>query len=158
MDAIQQFCRRWKIRELALFGSVLRTDFRPDSDIDVLVTFRDDAEWGLLDHMQMQQELATFLHRPIDLVSKRALERSANWVRREAIMNTARVLVLTDEAGDGPRWDHTPRYGQRRAPDPHLYPRHDQGSVPWRPQNPVCRAPPSYGDRRGSQATLPGVS
>jgi uncharacterized protein len=103
MDAIQQFCRRWKIRELALFGSVLRTDFRPDSDIDVLVTFQDDAEWGLLDHMQMQQELATLLHRPIDLVSKRALERSANWVRREAILNTAQVLVLTDEAGDGPR-------------------------------------------------------
>jgi predicted nucleotidyltransferase len=103
MDAIQQFCRRWKIRELALFGSVLRTDFRPDSDVDVLVTFHDDAEWGLLDHMQMQQELATLLHRPIDLVSKRALERSANWVRRGAILNTAQVLLLTDEAGDGPR-------------------------------------------------------
>jgi predicted nucleotidyltransferase len=103
MDAIQQFCRRWNIRELALFGSVLRTDFRPDSDIDVLVTFHDDAEWGLLDHLQMQQELATLLHRPIDLVSKRALERSANWVRREAIMNTAHVLVCTDEVGDGPR-------------------------------------------------------
>jgi hypothetical protein len=103
MDAIQQFCRRWKIRELALFGSVLRSDFRPDSDVDVLVTFHDGAEWGLLDHMQMQQELATLLHRPIDLVSKRALERSANWVRREAILNTAQVLVLTDEAGDGPR-------------------------------------------------------
>jgi predicted nucleotidyltransferase len=103
MDAIQQFCRRWKICELALFGSVLRTDFRPDSDVDVLVTFHDDAEWGLLDHMQMQQELATLLHRPIDLVSKRALERSANWVRREAILNTAQVLVLTDEASDGPR-------------------------------------------------------
>jgi uncharacterized protein len=102
-DAITQFCRRWKIRELALFGSVLRTDFRPDSDVDVLVTFHDDAEWGLLDHMQMQQELATLLHRPIDLVSKRALERSANWVRREAILNTAQVLVLTDEASDGPR-------------------------------------------------------
>ena len=103
MDAIQQFCRRWKIRELALFGSVLRTDFRPDSDVDVLVTFHDDAEWGLLDHLQMQQDLATLLHRPIDLVSKRALERSANWARREAILNTAQVLVLTDEAGDGPR-------------------------------------------------------
>jgi predicted nucleotidyltransferase len=103
MEAIQQFCRRWKIRELALFGSVLRTDFRPDSDVDVLVTFHDDAEWGLLDHVQMQQELATLLHRPIDLVSKRGLERSANWVRREAILNTAQGLVLTDEAGNGPR-------------------------------------------------------
>jgi predicted nucleotidyltransferase len=53
---------------LALFGSVLWTNFRPDSDVDILVTFHDDAEWGLLDHMQMQQDLATWLHRPIDLV------------------------------------------------------------------------------------------
>jgi predicted nucleotidyltransferase len=88
---------------LALFGSVLWTNFRPDSDVDILVTFHDDAEWGLLDHMQMQQDLATWLHRPIDLVSKRALERSANWVRREAILHTAQVLVVTDKAGDGPR-------------------------------------------------------
>ena len=102
-DATQQFCRRWKIRELALFGSVLRTDFRTDSDVDVLVTFHDDADWGLLAHIQMQQELATLLHRPIDLVSKRALERSRNWVRREAILNTAQVIVATDEAGDVPR-------------------------------------------------------
>jgi predicted nucleotidyltransferase len=102
-DAIRQFCRRWKVRELALFGSVLRTDFRPDSDVDVLVTFHDDADWGLLAHMQMQQELATLLHRPIDLISKRALARSPNWVRREAILNTARVIVSTDEAGDVPR-------------------------------------------------------
>lgn len=102
-DAIQQFCRRWKIRELALFGSVLRTDFRPDSDVDVLVSFADDADWGLLAHIQMQQELATLLRRPIDLISKRALERSPNWLRREAILNTAQVIVSTDEAGDVPR-------------------------------------------------------
>ena len=102
-DATQQFCRRWKIRELALFGSVLRTDFRTDSDVDVLVTFHDDADWGLLAHIQMQQELATLLHRPIDLVSKRALERSPNWVRREAILNTAQVIISADEASDVPR-------------------------------------------------------
>jgi uncharacterized protein len=88
---------------LALFGSVLRTDFRPDSDVDVLVTFTDDADWGLLAHIEMQQELATLLDRPIDLISKRALERSPNWVRREAILNTAQVVVSTDEAGDVPR-------------------------------------------------------
>ena len=102
-DAIRQFCRRWKIRELALFGSVLRTDFRPDSDVDVLATFTDDADWGLLAHMQMQQELATVLQRPVDLISKHALARSANWVRREAILNTAQVIVSTDEDGHAPR-------------------------------------------------------
>jgi uncharacterized protein len=69
-DAITRFCWRWKIRELALFGSVLRTDFRPDSDVDVLVTFTDDAHWGLLAHVQMQQELATILQRPVDLISQ----------------------------------------------------------------------------------------
>jgi predicted nucleotidyltransferase len=101
--AITQFCRRWKIRELALFGSVLRADFRPDSDVDVLVTFADDADWGLLAHVQMQQELAALLQRPIDLISKRALERSPNWVRRDAILNAAQVLVSTDESHDAPR-------------------------------------------------------
>jgi uncharacterized protein len=102
-DVLRQFCWRWKIRELALFGSVLRTDFRPDSDVDVLVTFAADADWGLLAHIQMQQELATLLQRPVDLISKQALERSANWVRREAILNTAQVIVSTDEAGHAPR-------------------------------------------------------
>ena len=102
-DAIRQFCRRWKIRELALFGSVLRTNFRPDSDVDVLATFTDDADWGLLAHMQMQQELATVLQRPVDLISKHALAQSANWVRREAILNIAQVIVSTDEAGHAPR-------------------------------------------------------
>jgi predicted nucleotidyltransferase len=102
MDAIRQYCQRWNIRELALFGSVLRPDFRPDSDVDVLVTFHDDAEWGLLAHMQMQQDLATVLDRPVDLMRTRALERSPNWVRREAILNTAQLMVSTDEAGNVP--------------------------------------------------------
>ncbi|MCH7598595.1 MAG: nucleotidyltransferase domain-containing protein [Myxococcales bacterium] len=73
-----------------------------DSDVDVLVTFTGDADWGLLAHVQMQQELAALLQRPIDLISKRALERSANWVRREAILNTAQVIVSADEAGNAP--------------------------------------------------------
>ncbi len=101
--AIQQFCRRWKITELALFGSVLRTDFRPDSDVDVLVSFADSADWGLLAHVEMQQELATLLHRPVDLISKRALERNANWVRRDAILATAQVVVSAGEVGNDPR-------------------------------------------------------
>jgi len=101
-EAIQEFCRRWKISEMALFGSVLRPDFRPESDVDVLVSFADGADWSLLAHVEMQQELATLLHRPVDLISKRALERSANWVRREAILATAQVVVSADEAGNDP--------------------------------------------------------
>jgi uncharacterized protein len=88
-DKIADFCRRWKISELALFGSVLRDDFRPDSDVDVLVTFAPGADWSLFDHVDMQEELSGILGRKVDLVSRRAIERSANWIRRRAILSTA---------------------------------------------------------------------
>ena len=88
-DKIADFCRRWKISELALFGSVLRDDFRPDSDVDVLVTFAPEADWSLFDHVDMQEELSGILGRKVDLVSRRAIERSANWIRRRAILSTA---------------------------------------------------------------------
>ena len=96
-DAIRQFCRRWKIRELAPFGSVLPTDFGPDSDVDVLVAFHADADSGFLAHIRIRRELATLLHRPIDWISKRALKQSPNWVHREAIPNTAQVIVPTED-------------------------------------------------------------
>lgn len=98
MDEIAKFCQRWKIRELALFGSALRDDFRPDSDLDILVTFDADAEWGLFDHIKMQQELQALLQRNVDLISKRALARSQNWLRRQEILNTAQVLFSEQEA------------------------------------------------------------
>jgi uncharacterized protein len=89
---IARFCQRWQIRELALFGSAVRSDFGPGSDVDVLVTFSPEAEWGLLDHVQMQQELQTLFHRKVDLISRRALERSRNWLLRREILNTAETL------------------------------------------------------------------
>ena len=89
---IAQFCQHWLISALALFGSVLRDDLRPDSDVDVLVTFSTEANWGLLDHVQMQQELQALLHRNVDLISTRALERSRNWMLRNEILNTAETL------------------------------------------------------------------
>jgi uncharacterized protein len=91
-QAIQAFCDRWQIAELALFGSALRDDFRPDSDIDLLVTFAPTADWSLLDHANMQQELTRLLNREVDLVSKRAIERSHNWIRRQEILTTAQVI------------------------------------------------------------------
>jgi hypothetical protein len=83
------FCRRWKIVALALFGSVLRDDFRPDSDVDLLATFASDAEWSLFDHVSMEEELASILGRPVHLVSQRAIQHSTNWIRRKAILETA---------------------------------------------------------------------
>ena len=75
---IADFCRRWRISELALFGSVLRDDFRPDSDLDILVTFVPGTDWSLLDHIRMEQELADILGRDIDLVTRRSVEQSHN--------------------------------------------------------------------------------
>ena len=91
-DLVTDYCRRWKISELALFGSVLREDFRPDSDIDVLVTFAPDAEWSLFDHVDMEDELEQILGRPVDLVSRRGIERSRNPFRRRAILESAQVV------------------------------------------------------------------
>jgi len=94
-DKISDFCRRWKITEFALFGSILRDDFRPDSDIDVLVTFAPDAGWSLFDHVTMQDELKVIFGRKVDLVSRRGVERSQNYIRRKAILSSAQVIYVT---------------------------------------------------------------
>jgi predicted nucleotidyltransferase len=91
-DAVSAYCRRWKINDLSIFGSALRPDFRPDSDVDVLATFADDADWSLFDHVKMESELAEIIGRKVDLVSRRAVERSDNWIRRESILRTAESL------------------------------------------------------------------
>ena len=94
-EQISDFCRKWKIAELSLVGSVLRDDFRPDSDIDVLVTFSRDAEWSLLDHMAMEEELSAIFGRKVDLISRKAIERSENYIRRNAILETAQPYYVT---------------------------------------------------------------
>ena len=93
-QSIREFCQRWQIVELSVFGSVLRDDFRSDSDIDILVAFAPTANWGLLEHAQMQQELETMLGRAVDLISKRAIERSSNWIRRQEILSTAQIIYV----------------------------------------------------------------
>ena len=94
IDRITRFCQHWQIIELSLFGSVLRDDFHANSDIDILVAFAPTANWGLLDHAQMQQELEALLGRPVDLISKRAIERSSNWIRRQEILSTAQAIYV----------------------------------------------------------------
>ena len=93
-ERIADFCRRWKIVEFSLFGSVLRDDFRPDSDIDVLVSFASDAEWSLFDHVAMEDELTAMIGRKVDLLSRRAIERSENWIRRKAILGSAEAVYI----------------------------------------------------------------
>ena len=94
-DELSDFCRRWKIIELALFGSVLRDDFQPDSDIDVIVTYALEAEWSLLDHIEIEGELASLFGRDVDLVTRRAVEQSHNWIRRKGILDSAQVVYAT---------------------------------------------------------------
>lgn len=94
-DAIAQFCQRWHIIEFAVFGSVLRSDFRPDSDIDVLVTFAPEAKRGLTETLQMQEELKSMFHREVDFIVKTALEKSQNWLRRQNILDSAQVIYAT---------------------------------------------------------------
>ncbi len=91
-DALEAFCRRWKITELSLFGSVLGDDFRPDSDVDVLVRFAPESRWSLLDLARMQRELEALLERDVDLVTRSSVENSHNWIRREAILGTAQPI------------------------------------------------------------------
>jgi uncharacterized protein len=93
-EAIAEFCRRWQITELALFGSVLRDDFRPDSDVDVLVTFSPNVPWTLLDHVEMERELSDIIGRRIDLVSRIAVEQSKNWIRRREILGNTQTLYV----------------------------------------------------------------
>ena len=91
---VREFCRKWKITELALFGSVLRKDFRPGSDIDVLVSFEPGARWSLMDVVEMQDELETILGRKVDLVERSAIERSENYIRRRYILNSAEPVYV----------------------------------------------------------------
>lgn len=88
-DQIEAFCRRWKIKEFALFGSVLREDFHPDSDIDVLVSFAPDGGITFDNRVEMLDELAEIFGRPVDLVAKDAIR---NPFRRHEILTTKEVV------------------------------------------------------------------
>jgi len=91
-DKLRAFCQKWQVTELAVFGSVLRDDFRPDSDVDFLATFHPQAPWSLLDQVRMQEELAEIVGRRVDLLTQQAVEKSRNPIRRRAIMQSAQVL------------------------------------------------------------------
>ena len=86
-ETIAKFCKKWKITEFAFFGSVLRDDFRPDSDVDVLVTFSPDSDWGIEHLLDMKEELESLFGRVVDLVEKRLVEESRNYIRRKHILS-----------------------------------------------------------------------
>jgi len=89
---LADFCRKWQVAELSLFGSALRGDLRPDSDVDVLVDFTPEAGRSLFDLVEMEAELRGILGREVDLVEKKAIEQSENYIRRRGILSAARVV------------------------------------------------------------------
>ncbi len=91
-EKIAEFCKKWEIREFALFGSVLRDDFSSDSDIDVLVTFDERARHTLFDLVHMEEELKEIFGRDVDVVSRRGIESSRNYIRKNAILSSAEAV------------------------------------------------------------------
>ncbi len=85
---ITEFCRRNRISRLSLFGSVLREDFRPDSDVDVLVEFEPEAQIGMMAYSRIQRELSELLRRPVDLVPQKGLKPRI----RNAVLASAEVV------------------------------------------------------------------
>ncbi|PSN15642.1 DNA polymerase subunit beta [filamentous cyanobacterium CCP5] len=94
-EQIADFCQRWKITEFSLFGSVLRDDFCPNSDIDVLVTFSTDSRWSLFDWVEMKDELESLFQRQVDVADKEGLK---NPYRRHDILQTQQVIYVSSQS------------------------------------------------------------
>jgi predicted nucleotidyltransferase len=93
MEELQGFCQRWQIRELAVFGSILREDFHADnSDVDFLAVFEPSSRWSLLDRVRMESNLEALLNRKVNLLDREEVEASPNWLRRQTILESARTI------------------------------------------------------------------
>lgn len=93
-EKIADFCRRNRVKRLSLFGSATRNDFRPDSDVDLLVEFDENARVTLFDMVDLQDELKELLGRPVDLIERRAVERSENYIRRKHILSSVEPVYV----------------------------------------------------------------
>lgn len=92
LNKIKAFCDRWKITKLDLFGSVLRDDFHSKSDIDVIVEFEHNLRYSLFDLVVMEDELKAIFHRDVDLVTRKGIANSRNYLRRKTILNSAKTI------------------------------------------------------------------
>lgn len=95
---IAEFCRRWRIARLEVFGSILREDFRAESDLDFLYTpgygFRSELAYGPWAQNRMADELSALLGRKVDLIERRQIESHRNWIRREHILKSAKIVYV----------------------------------------------------------------
>ena len=94
MEQIAAFCQRWSIARPEVFGSALRDDFRPDSDLDLLATYSPEARWSLLDRVRMKLELEALLGREVDLLNRHALEKARHPARAAAILAQAKPVYV----------------------------------------------------------------
>ena len=92
MDRLAEYCRANGIKRLDVFGSALRADFGPESDIDLLIEFQPDRTPGLFDFVRIEQELAEIFGRKVDLIDRLGIERSRNYIRRAAILESAETI------------------------------------------------------------------
>ena len=89
---LQEICQQWQITELALFGSVLRADFNSQSDIDILVSFAEDAKITFFDLDTIEGQLSKLFNRQVDLITKRSIEESHNWIRKQNILGNSKII------------------------------------------------------------------
>ena len=94
LSQLATFCNRWDVIELALFGSIVRDDLRPESDIDVLITLGSTHSWGL-EIVTMREELSVLCKRSIDLLTRQSIENSRNALRCQEILESAEVIYVT---------------------------------------------------------------
>lgn len=92
IDKIRDICQQWQIKELALFGSVLREDFNLNSDIDMLVSFTENAKITFFDLDLIESEFSKLFERPVDIVTKRSIEQTHNWIRKKNILKNAQII------------------------------------------------------------------
>lgn len=95
IDQIAEFCDRWQVTELSLFGSALRDDFHADSDVDVMVQFHPKAHPTFRTLDQMEAELKVLFGREVDLITRQGIETSLNYLRRREILSSAQVIYAT---------------------------------------------------------------
>jgi hypothetical protein len=98
-ESLKKLCQHWQIVELSLFGSILREDFNADSDIDVLVEFSEKARITFFDLDLIEQQLSKLFHRPVDVVTKSAIQQSHNPIRRQNILDNSKVIYEQRQRG-----------------------------------------------------------
>jgi len=96
MEEIEAFCRKWGVKEFALFGSILREDFDDKSDVDVLITLRDETHRYFGDRLDWEDDLAAVFGRRVDVVTQDGIARGSNPLRREKILGSARTVYEGD--------------------------------------------------------------